>query len=284
MSIAVTIGVRRRIPRWLGRHGVIGVVDVMFAFPVLLLALAIVAILGPQGVTTTMLAIGVVLTTPIFARVARGQHAVGSRGALRRGVPHDGARGPRVRSWPVTCYPTYARPLIVQTSLSLAFPGVLSGRRTLVPRPRRAAARRLGGRCSTTRGSDARRWGWRSSWRGDDVRDRSRSPARRQAARRVRPAGRRRRGAVPLLEVEGSGSATTRRQPAGARGVSFAVEPGEIVGFVGESGCGKCHLWRSCSCCRRTAIFERQRRASTGRDLPRSRARRLRRCAAGRSR
>ena len=45
------------------------VVDVMFAFPVLLLALAIVAILGP-GVTTTMLAIGVVYT-PIFARVAR---------------------------------------------------------------------------------------------------------------------------------------------------------------------------------------------------------------------
>ena len=45
------------------------VVDVMFAFPVLLLALAIVAVLGP-GVTTTMLAIGVVYT-PIFARVAR---------------------------------------------------------------------------------------------------------------------------------------------------------------------------------------------------------------------
>ena len=45
------------------------VVDVMFAFPVLLLALAVVAILGP-GVTTTMLAIGIVYT-PIFARVAR---------------------------------------------------------------------------------------------------------------------------------------------------------------------------------------------------------------------
>ena len=45
------------------------VVDVMFAFPVLLLALAIVAILGP-GITTTILAIGIVYT-PIFARVAR---------------------------------------------------------------------------------------------------------------------------------------------------------------------------------------------------------------------
>jgi peptide/nickel transport system permease protein len=45
------------------------VVDVMFAFPVLLLALAVVAILGP-GLTTTILAIGIVYT-PIFARVAR---------------------------------------------------------------------------------------------------------------------------------------------------------------------------------------------------------------------
>ena len=45
------------------------IVDVMFAFPVLLLALAVVAVLGP-GVTTTILAIGIVYT-PIFARVAR---------------------------------------------------------------------------------------------------------------------------------------------------------------------------------------------------------------------
>ncbi len=45
------------------------VVDVMFAFPVLLLALAIVAVLAP-GTTTTILAIGIVYT-PIFARVAR---------------------------------------------------------------------------------------------------------------------------------------------------------------------------------------------------------------------
>jgi ABC-type antimicrobial peptide transport system permease subunit len=43
------------------------VVDVMFAFPVLLLALAVVAVLGP-GTTTTILAIGIVYT-PIFARV-----------------------------------------------------------------------------------------------------------------------------------------------------------------------------------------------------------------------
>ncbi|MBX7455458.1 ABC transporter permease [Mycolicibacterium sp. 3033] len=93
------------------------VVDVMFAFPVLLLALAVVAILGP-GLTTTILAIGIVYT-PIFARVARAStlgvrnepyvavsHAMGTpdRMILRRHI-----------------LPNIAGPLIVQTSLSLAF-------------------------------------------------------------------------------------------------------------------------------------------------------------------
>ncbi|EHI13774.1 ABC transporter permease [Mycolicibacterium thermoresistibile] len=92
-------------------------VDVLFAFPVLLLALAIVAILGP-GMTTTMLAIGIVFT-PIFARVARAgtlgvrvepfvqaSHTMGTGHAyiLRRHI-----------------LPNIAAPLIVQTSLSLAF-------------------------------------------------------------------------------------------------------------------------------------------------------------------
>ncbi|KMO74527.1 ABC transporter permease [Mycolicibacterium obuense] len=92
-------------------------VDVMFAFPVLLLALAVVAILGP-GLTTTILAIGIVYT-PIFARVARAStlgvrtepyvavsHAMGTPGhvILRRHI-----------------LPNIAGPLIVQTSLSLAF-------------------------------------------------------------------------------------------------------------------------------------------------------------------
>jgi peptide/nickel transport system permease protein len=93
------------------------IVDVMFAFPVLLLALAVVAILGP-GVTTTILAIGIVFT-PIFARVARASTlsvrvepyvavsrtmGTGHLYILRRHV-----------------LPNISGPLIVQTSLSLAF-------------------------------------------------------------------------------------------------------------------------------------------------------------------
>jgi peptide/nickel transport system permease protein len=93
------------------------VVDVMFAFPVLLLALAIVAILGP-GVTTTMLAIGIVYT-PIFARVARAstlgvtvEPYVQLSRAMGTGSPYILARH---------VLPNVAGPLLVQTSLSLAF-------------------------------------------------------------------------------------------------------------------------------------------------------------------
>jgi peptide/nickel transport system permease protein len=93
------------------------VVDVMFAFPVLLLALAVVAILGP-GVTTTILAIGIVYT-PIFARVARASTLsvrVEPFVQLSRtiGTGHLYILGRHI-------LPNIAGPLIVQTSLSLAF-------------------------------------------------------------------------------------------------------------------------------------------------------------------
>jgi peptide/nickel transport system permease protein len=93
------------------------VVDVMFAFPVLLLALAVVAVLGP-GTTTTILAIGIVYT-PIFARVARGstlsvrvEPFVQMSRAMGTGDRYILARH---------IVPNIAGPLIVQTSLSLAF-------------------------------------------------------------------------------------------------------------------------------------------------------------------
>ncbi|OBB38863.1 ABC transporter permease [Mycobacterium sp. 852002-51961_SCH5331710] len=93
------------------------VVDVMFAFPVLLLALAVVAILGP-GVTTTILAIGIVYT-PIFARVSRASTMsvrVESFVSVSRsmGTGHLYILGRHI-------LPNIAGPLLVQTSLSLAF-------------------------------------------------------------------------------------------------------------------------------------------------------------------
>jgi peptide/nickel transport system permease protein len=93
------------------------VVDVMFAFPVLLLALAVVAILGP-GMTTTILAIGIVYT-PIFARVSRASTLsvrVEPYVSVSRsmGTGHFYILGRHI-------LPNIAGPLVVQTSLSLAF-------------------------------------------------------------------------------------------------------------------------------------------------------------------
>ncbi|CAJ1501592.1 ABC transporter permease [[Mycobacterium] burgundiense] len=93
------------------------IVDVMFAFPVLLLALAVVAVLGP-GVTTTTLAIGIVFT-PIFARVTRAS-TLSVRTEPYVAVSRTmGTGAGYILSRHVL--PNISGPLIVQTSLSLAF-------------------------------------------------------------------------------------------------------------------------------------------------------------------
>jgi len=93
------------------------IVDVMFSFPVILLALAIIAILGP-GVGTTMVAIGIVYT-PIFARVARASALSISvepyvQVSRTMGVPSTYILRKHV-------LPNITAPIIVQTSISLAF-------------------------------------------------------------------------------------------------------------------------------------------------------------------
>lgn len=96
---------------------VMRIVDVMFAFPVLLLAMAIVAVLGP-GLATTIAAISIVYV-PIFARVARA-----STLAVRE-EPYVAVS--RTMGTPAAyilarhVLPNITGPLIVQTSLSLAF-------------------------------------------------------------------------------------------------------------------------------------------------------------------
>jgi peptide/nickel transport system permease protein len=91
--------------------------DVLYAFPAILLAIAIMAILG-KGVGNAMIAIGIVYI-PIFARIARGAvlsirneefilaaRAIGS-GDMRILFRH--------------ILPNILSPIIVETSLSLAF-------------------------------------------------------------------------------------------------------------------------------------------------------------------
>ncbi|MGX9675123.1 ABC transporter permease [Mycobacterium sp. HM-7] len=112
-ALGVTAGYRGG---WLDTV-VMRVVDVMFAFPVLLLAMAIVAVLGP-GLGTTIAAISIVYV-PIFARVARAstlavreEPYVAVSRTLGTGTAYIVARH---------VLPNITGPLIVQTSLSLAF-------------------------------------------------------------------------------------------------------------------------------------------------------------------
>jgi len=93
------------------------IMDVLFAFPAVLLAITIMAILG-RGVGNAMIAIAIVYV-PIFARVTRGA-VIGVRG--REFVTAARALGKRpVGVMLRHVLPNALGPIIVQTSLSLAF-------------------------------------------------------------------------------------------------------------------------------------------------------------------
>lgn len=92
-------------------------VDVAFAFPAVLLAIALVAVFGPS-LRNTMIAIGIVFT-PIFARVVRGSVLSVREDLYIRAIRSLGAGDLRIILRHVL--PNVAAPVIVQTSLSLAF-------------------------------------------------------------------------------------------------------------------------------------------------------------------
>jgi peptide/nickel transport system permease protein len=91
-------------------------VDALYSFPALLLALAITAILGP-GLTNVMLAIGIVFT-PAFARLVRGQAL-----SVRERDFVVAARVTGAGPWRIMgrhIWPNITAPIIVQASLQVA--------------------------------------------------------------------------------------------------------------------------------------------------------------------
>ncbi|GIU93194.1 MAG: ABC transporter permease [Acidimicrobiia bacterium] len=91
--------------------------DVLFSFPAILLAIAILAVLGP-GIVNAMVAIGVVYT-PIFARITRAAVLSEKEQVYVTAAKAVGATDRRILATHVL--PNVAAPIIVQTSLSLAF-------------------------------------------------------------------------------------------------------------------------------------------------------------------
>lgn len=121
VGIAGTVGsLLGMIAGYAGRavdETIMRIMDILFAFPAMLLAIAILAALG-RGEVNAMVAIGIVYI-PIFARIARG--AVLS---VRKQEYVEAARAIGARDRSIIArhiFPNSLSPLIVEVSLSLAF-------------------------------------------------------------------------------------------------------------------------------------------------------------------
>ncbi|HEU4798346.1 MAG TPA: ABC transporter permease [bacterium] len=90
--------------------------DILFAFPVLLLAITIVVVLG-AGTLTTVLAIGIVYV-PIFARIARAPTLVVREHAYVEAARALGQRPLRIVARHVL--PNVSTPIFVQATINLA--------------------------------------------------------------------------------------------------------------------------------------------------------------------
>ena len=116
LPIGVTLGVVAGYFRGWVDNLVSRVVDVMFAFPSIILAIVIVGILGPS-LTNAMVAIGIVYA-PTFARVARGSTLAVANLDYVMASRTIGARHGRIIFRRIL--PNIAAPLIVQTTLALS--------------------------------------------------------------------------------------------------------------------------------------------------------------------
>ncbi|HET7264113.1 MAG TPA: ABC transporter permease [bacterium] len=92
------------------------VMDILFALPALVLAIAITAVLGPS-LTNVMLAIGIVYA-PTFARIARGPTLAVVRLPYVEAARAIGASTPAIMLRHIV--PNVSAPLLVQTTVSLS--------------------------------------------------------------------------------------------------------------------------------------------------------------------
>ncbi|MGJ3263277.1 MAG: ABC transporter permease [Salinarimonas sp.] len=95
---------------------VMRIMDVLFAFPVMLLAIGIIAVLGP-GATTTAAAIAIVYT-PIFARLLRGPALVVATSDYVMSARSIGASDARIIALHIL--PNLASVVLVQMSLLMS--------------------------------------------------------------------------------------------------------------------------------------------------------------------
>jgi peptide/nickel transport system permease protein len=123
----IAVGISATIGTFLGAIGgyfrgwldevIMRLTDILFAFPAILLAIAIMAMLGPSA-SNAMIAIGVVYT-PIFARITRASVLSVREEVYVEAARASGAGSMRIISRHIM--PNVLAPIIVETTLSLAF-------------------------------------------------------------------------------------------------------------------------------------------------------------------
>ncbi len=91
--------------------------DVVFAFPAVLLAIAVITVLG-NSLTNAILAISLVYIPP-FIRIIRGATLTVRNTAYVEAAQSVGVSVPRLMAWHI--FPNITAPLIVQASISFAF-------------------------------------------------------------------------------------------------------------------------------------------------------------------
>lgn len=117
LILGLGIGVAANLKGTRIDNAVMRITDVLFAFPSILLALMIMAGLGP-GARSVTIALSIVYT-PRFARVARGAVMV-----VKNELYVEAARGVGVPEWRIITrhiLPNILAPLIVQFSVSMGF-------------------------------------------------------------------------------------------------------------------------------------------------------------------
>ncbi len=238
--VGIALGLIAGFARGMTEIAIMRLMDIILTLPSLLLAIVIVAILGP-GIMNAMLAVAVVVL-PHYVRITRAAVIIGDVEGLRH-------RGARERRGPAAAHvqrgPAQLRGAADRAGLARRLRRDPRRRGAGLPRPGRAAARvRVGndaGRRARIRA--ARVVGRHVSGR-DDPGHRARvQPAGRRAARRARSEAQAMtyRSPWPLLEIEDlhvefpSQGAVMRA----VEGVSLSLDEGEVLGIVGESGSGK---------------------------------------------
>ena len=216
------------------------VVDVMLSIPSLLLAISIGVLFAKPNLSTVIIAVSIV-QIPVFARLLRGQMLA------QRDSDHVlAARALGVKRGPIVfrhMLPNSMSPVIVQSTLVLATAIIDAAALSFLGLGSQDDRSRSGVRCSARRRTSStptRSW---PSGRPAHHRRRARlHAARRVAARGPRPEE---PAVTAMAGCSKSSDLTVEFHRRGVEpftavdGVSFDVEPGQTVGLVGESGCGK---------------------------------------------